>query len=266
MTDPNNTFITPVGRIVGGSLSDPQTTDWDNKPCDPKWVVMLACPKSDPGTQQLIDKIRRVAQEGFAKAGIPHALQDPVFAWKFVDGDSDEANTKGKVHNKRTGYAGHIVFTISQPWAPTVCGDDPKEEIDPSSVERGYWVSVGGSVKASGKIKNPSVYLNLECAQFVRTDTVIGGGGMSCTEAFGSPSTSVTASQGVGHRPDLATSTPAPAHDLVNAAAGGPPPPPPPAGPQLTPAGVAAGCDPAAWLTAAQPWTLEQMKTAGYVV
>lgn len=253
MTDPNNTFTTPVGRIVGGSLSEPFTTDHNGNPCDPKWVVVLALPKSDLGTQALITKIKAIGAAGYADKQA--ALDRADFAWKYVNGDANTPNTKGVVYNTRVGYPGHYVFTFTNSKAPSVCGEDPRSEINAASVKRGDWVRIGGSIGCGTRTDQPGIFLNVDCAQFVRADEAIGSTGQTCAQAFGS------------------SATPPPATDLVNAAAGGPPPPPPGAappppadGPQLTPAGVAAGCDPAAWLTAAQPWTLEQMRTAGYVV
>lgn len=262
MTDPNNTYTTPVGRLVGGSLSEARTKN-RNGPCEPYWWVALALPKTDPGTAALVAQIKRIAAEGFATQ--PHLLQHPSFAWKFDDGDSPTAvDSNGNLLCKKEGYPGHYVFSLVASWAVDVCTeDDTRVTIDASSVKTGDWVRLAGDIKANGKSDNPGIYLNLGNAQFMRADTAIRtGAGRSNADAFGTQ----TPAPSMPPVPAGPVSLPAPpAPDIVNDVVnGGAPPPPPAASPTLTPAGLAAGINVVKYLIAG--WSEEQLRTAGHIV
>lgn len=256
--DPNNTFTTPPGRIVGGSLSGPQIKGYDNVPLEkPKWVVMLALPKTHPGTVALVAQIKRIGAEGFADN--PATVQRADFSWKMIDGDSGIPNQRGIAPNTKPGYPGHTILTLSTTFAFPTVGEDPSTPISAAAVETGHWVRIAGHCKANGSATKPGVYLNLQAAQFVRADEVIQtGGGMSAAQtaqAFAAPVAPTT---------PAATVTPAvPAHDIVTAVAG---PPPVPAAPQLvlTAKGVQAGCDPAAWMAGGE-WNADNLRSNGYI-
>ena len=252
MSDPNNSFVTPVGRIVGGSLSIANTKNHAGEVCDPYWVVMLALPKSDPETGKLIARVKAAGEVGFADT--PNQLLRPDFAWKIDDGDSSGVNQNGKVYNEREGYPDHFVFSFRTTFAFDTVGEDASSPINPATVEKGSYIRIGGSFKPNGRQDKPGMYMNLECAQFIRVGEKIGGGGMSAREAFGTAA-------------PVAPPTPTPAHDIVNNVVAPPPAPPvapaPPAGPVLTPAAVAAGVDVAAYMLAG--WTELQLRTAGHI-
>ena len=185
----------------------------------------------------------------------PQQLKRNDFAWKFVDGDSTAVNQKGVAWNSKEGYPGHYVLTATTQWDITVCGDDPRVEIDPKTVERGFWIRVAGNIKGcNDSTQTPGVYLNLEHVQFVRPGEVIQGG-RSAADAFGSQQAAPAAA----------------AHDIVQNVTTPPPPPlttppPPPQAPglQLTAKGTTEGIDPAGYLTAG--WTEDQLRKAGWVV
>ena len=169
MTNPNNTFLTPVGRIVGGSVYNKRrkNIDGDEMPEDQHHhVVMLALPKSDPGTKELVNKARQVARSGFDESVIKGQ-----FSWKFYDGDKPE-------HSEKEGWPGHIVFAISDSnrFPCKVVGSD-RRDIDPSTVKNGYWVRCAGDFKPNGKRGKPGIYCNLRGVQFIREDEELGGSG-----------------------------------------------------------------------------------------
>lgn len=285
--DPNNTFRTPDGRIVGGSLSIKQTKKYDGTPQDPpQYVVIVAFPKTDPATSAMIEQVKRVGTAAFAHA--PHALQNPAFAWKIADGDSAVPNQKGKVPNQRPGYAGHWVMTFSTQFEFGSCGADPSVQIDAATIKNGFWVRIAGDIRPNGSEANPGIFLNLKAAQFRRADDeIITGGGLSTVEAFGgaavTPPVPAAMMPPVPGTPPPAGMTPpvpgtplapsVPAHDIVNNVAGPPPvpgapsvpaPPVAPTGPMLTAKGVQEGCVPASWIAGGQ-WTEALLRTNGYI-
>lgn len=244
MTDPNNTFTTPEGRIVGGSVSKKQDKGYDGELLkDPVWVLVVAFPKTDPAASKFIERIKATAAAGYAAN--PKQLKRHDFAWKFVDGDSTQVNQKSRAWNSKEGYPGHWVVTFQTKFDIEVVNTDIAP-IDPTTVKAGFYVRVHGTlVGNNGSDQNPGIYVNLGGVQFVRVGEVIQGG-RSAAEAFG----------------DTPTQVP-PAHDVVSNAVAPTPPPPPSIGPELTPAGIAAGVNVEAYKAAG--WTNAQLAQKGYI-
>lgn len=245
MTDPNNTFTTSEGRIVGGSISRKQDKSYDGgQLAKPVWVLKVAFPKTDQQANAFIERLKVTAKTGWA-ADAKQLLRND-FAWKFIDGDSSIVNQKGVAWNSKEGYPGHNVVTFQTHFDfETVDAD--YQPIDPATVKTGFYVRVAGTlVGSNGNSQNPGIYVNLGNVMFVRAGEEIRLGGMSAREAFG----------------DTPTQAP-PAHDVVTNAVAPTPPPPPSIGPELTPAGIAAGVNVEAYLAA--KWTLEQLAQKGYI-
>ena len=137
-----STFNTPLGRIVGGSLSSPQTEDYQGNNLDkPKYLVMLAIPKTDPGLAAIVAHVKEVGKVGYAAK--PGQSDRPDFAWKMIDGDSEVPNRKGDRPCTKEGYKGHVVFVFETTWSFQVCGPE-LELIDASTVSRGDYVEICG--------------------------------------------------------------------------------------------------------------------------
>lgn len=112
---------TPCGRVVWGNPGKSQvkldmTTkkpklNKDGQPVN-QWAFGIAIPKGE--FQQHVWPA--MAQE--AAAGYPQGTP-PKFAWKYQDGDGVDSN--GQPFNKREGYAGCYVLTVSsEAFAPPI--------------------------------------------------------------------------------------------------------------------------------------------------
>lgn len=246
MTDPNNTFTTPEGRIVGGSISRKQDKSYDGSQlATPVWVLKVAFPKTDAAAGKFIERMKATAAAGYAAN--PQQLQRHDFAWKFIDGDSSVVNQKGTAWNSKEGYPGHWVVTFQTQFDFETVNLDIAP-IDPATVKTGFYVRVGGNLVGNNKNdQNPGIYCNLGTVQFTRVGEEIHLGGMSARDAFGAP----------------APSQAPPAHDVVTNAVAPTPPPPPSIGPKLTPAGIAAGVNVEAYK--AIGWTDAQLLQKGYI-
>lgn len=239
------------GRIVGGSVSKPQTEGYQGKVLDkPKFLVMLAVLKNDPGLAAVVAHIKEVGVAGYAAT--PGQSDRDDFTWKYIDGDSTKLTKTGKpAPCTKNGYPGHTVFIFETTWAFHVFGPD-LSIINASSVSGGDFVEICGDCVCGDNLDNPGVFLNLKAVKFLEKGEPIGGG-MTADDAFG------------GSPPAAPPVAPAPpATDLVDAVA---PPVPvaPPAGPVVTEKGKAAGCDPAAWMASDPAWTLDVMRAQGYI-
>lgn len=165
-------FTTPVGRLVMGSLYKPQTTDADGKPLTIKngpnvgqptvrFFFAVAIPKK-PGEQHWSQtewgaKILAVGQQAFPQG----QWQQPTFAWKIIDGDSQVPNSKGKKPCDREGYPGHWVISFSSGFAPKIYNADGSAAIlEPDAVKLGYYVQVNGDVDGNMNAMKPGIYIN----------------------------------------------------------------------------------------------------------
>jgi hypothetical protein len=177
MTTENRTeILTPVGRLVMGDCSKPQTKDADGNPLlyksgasigQPRvnYYVGVAVPKTDPTYGVMYNKIYNEA-----KISHPNLFDasgnciNPKFAFKIIDGDSQIPNEKGKKPCDREGFPGHWILNFSNGFAPKcyINENGAYAEIpDPSAIiKRGYYVQVYGTVKGNGNTSKPGVYLN----------------------------------------------------------------------------------------------------------
>ena len=131
MANAEISFTTPTGRMVGGSLYRPKTTNSKGEPLVVKtgpnkgqptqrFDIAIALPKT-PG-------LTHWSQEAWGTPiwNMGHAeyrngeAQRPDFAWKITDGDSTIPNTKGRKPCDQTGYPGHWVIWMSSMQAPKI--------------------------------------------------------------------------------------------------------------------------------------------------
>ena len=161
-------ILFPVGRMIGGSLYTPQAkTDNFGKPkLDAQGKQMtgfnfgVAIAKTAGQTHwsqaDWGSKIR-----GIGVAAYQAMADNPSFAWKIIDGDSQVPNKKGRKPADQEGYPGHWVLWFSQSWAPKLCTADGSSELtQPEAVMPGDWIQVYGSVKSNAPSPTPGVYLN----------------------------------------------------------------------------------------------------------
>lgn len=167
----------PVGRIVMGSLYEPNTTDADGNPLVVKsgpnmgqprvnYFFALAIPK---GSEQHWahtawgQQIWNVGNQAF-----PQAAQAPDFSWKVIDGDSQQPGKlfKGKPGKKpceNEGWPGHWVLKFSGGFAPKVYQQEGAGYVQVTQKDfckAGYYVEVAFSVDGNGSQSSPGVYLN----------------------------------------------------------------------------------------------------------
>jgi hypothetical protein len=138
-------LLTPVGRLVQGSLYSGSTTDAENRPLIYKTGANAGQPRTNfwfnvalkKGTEQHWNqtdwglKIWNVGQAGFPQG----QANSPTFAWKIIDGDSQIPNTQGKrpcvEDNKSTQqpgvYLNHSMVARSGFGQRIIAGIDPKE-------------------------------------------------------------------------------------------------------------------------------------------
>lgn len=164
-------FTSPVGRIVGGSVSKPRDKNAEGKPLVIKtgknagqpaqqWYIGLAIPKT--GEQHWASTSWGQLIWGVGHAAFPGIAQRPDFAWKVEDGDSQIPNKNNKKPCDQEGYKGCWILHLSQFYAiPAVdYKTTGKTPIDPVLIKRGYYAQVLVDVAGNGSAQTPGVYLN----------------------------------------------------------------------------------------------------------
>lgn len=165
-------FTTPVGRLVQGSLYKGNDKDAEGKPLVVKtgpqagqprvdFYFALAIPKGAETHWAYTEwgaKIWAKGHEGMASAG-----QNPKFAWKITDGDSQVPDAKNKRPCDREGFKGHWVLRMSSGFAPRVFRQEgggfvQMPEVD--AVKLGYYVQVNANVDYNGSTQQPGIYIN----------------------------------------------------------------------------------------------------------
>lgn len=274
MTD----FTSPVGRLVGGSLTSFETTDREGKPLiwakgpnagQPRvaYWFQLAIAKNNPEWPAFDAIIRATARAAFAHvfdAAGNCTFRD--FGWKVEDGDSTEVKTAGgKSPSQREGCPGHWIVRFSGSYAPKCVNTArPPAEVPSNTIKLGDFVRVGGSVVGNGDAKEPGLYINYTFTQFI---------GYGAEIQFGPDAAAVFATP-VGYTPPGMSATPVgPAASLTPPAQAeaaayttphpGPLVPPPPATIAPPPAPqVLAG--PPLYIVAGNKYTAEQLAASGY--
>jgi hypothetical protein len=170
-------LLTPVGRLVQGSLYDGNTTDAEGKPLTVRtgvnagqtrteYYFALAIPKgSEKHWSETAwgQKIWNVGHKGFPQG----QASSPTFAWKIIDGDSTAPNRVGRKPCDREGYPGHWVLNFASGFAPGIYNEDGTKQISESHfVNLGDYIQVYGSVADNGSMQQPGVYLNHQMVAF----------------------------------------------------------------------------------------------------
>jgi hypothetical protein len=162
-------ILTPVGRLVQGSLYKANEKDAEGKPLVVKSGPNAGQPRKDFYFAIAIPKdgrnwwetewgalIYRVGATAF-----PQACQSPTFAWKVKDGDSTIPNRKGKAPRDQEGYPGNWVLSFSSGYPPKVFRDGGTVPLtEEGAVNLGDFVQVFGQVDGNGSQSQPGIYLN----------------------------------------------------------------------------------------------------------
>jgi hypothetical protein len=233
-------ILLPPGRMVMGSMYEPQTKDDKGQPLVVKrgpnagqpaqrYFFAYAIPK-EPGhaawwQSEWGAQIWAIGAEAFP--ALFRSGQPPRdFAWKIVDGDSAEPNKKGVSPRSREGYPGHWVISMSSGYSPALFNRDGSQRLDtPGAIKCGYYLQVYVNVAGNDSTESPGVYMNPKAVALAGYGPEISVGVDGAAVGFGKAALPPGASSAPvgGFTPPASATTPPPAP-------GGYPAPPPPAG------------------------------------
>lgn len=283
-------FLSPVGRLVMGSVYKASTKDADGNPLTFKsgpnagqarsnYFLALAIPKTQQQWQNE-DWGKLILSVGVA--AFPQAHKSPTFAWKVTDGDDTTPNMKGKRACDTEGFPGNWILKFSGSYAPKVYREENGAYgvvTEEGYIKPGYFVRISGTVSGNNSQQRPGIYLNHDMIAFAGYGQEIHFG-RDANDVFGSAPAALPA--GASSVP-FASSTPLPTAPVVsptiaaipthntqvvpnpaflNVPAPPPAPPTPPAGPRMT---AKAGAT--SYLTyKTAGWSDEQLVSDGYML
>lgn len=164
-------LLTPIGRLVQGSLYSGATTDAENRPLVYKsgsnigqprvnfWFSLALQKKGEQHWNQTEwgQKIWGVGQTGFPDG----RANSPLFAWKVIDGDSRIPNTQGRLPCDNEGFPGHWVLKFSGAFAPSLFNDSGTLPLtEPNAIQLGDFIQVYGYIEDNKSNQQPGIYLN----------------------------------------------------------------------------------------------------------
>lgn len=177
MSDNRIDLLTPVGRLVQGSLYEGSDTDLENRPRVYKtgsnagqprteYFFALAIPKGNEQHWNQTEWGKKIWDVG-VKAFPNGQWQSPTFAWKVKDGDSTIPNKKGRIPKDIEGFAGHWVIYFSSSFAPSIYNRDGSQAITQKDyVNPGDYIEVYGYVTDNGSAQQPGVFINHSMVAF----------------------------------------------------------------------------------------------------
>lgn len=164
-------LLTPVGRLVQGSLYNGSTTDAENRPLVYKTGANTGQPRVNYWFNVAIEKKgehywnqtvwgKKIYDVGVA--GFPNgAFNSADFAWKIIDGDSTTVNKQGNRPCDAEGFAGHWILKFSGSFAPSLYNENGTLPLtEPNAIQLGDYVEVYGYVEDNKSTQQPGVYLN----------------------------------------------------------------------------------------------------------
>src|SRR5208337_1391178 len=168
-------FLTPVGgRLVAGSLYQPQTTNVDGKSLIDKkgqayvkYFIAVAIQKGNEKHWSETEWGSKIWQAGHALN--PTSARSPVVAWKVVDGDSTVPNQKGITPAEREAYPGNWVLSFSNGFPTNIYNfSDGTQRIvtEENFVNRGDYIQVFANIRDNGSPRNPGLFLNQSMIAF----------------------------------------------------------------------------------------------------
>lgn len=183
-------FITPVGRIVWGSVSERATKDYDGKDYAPgtgPYQFGLAIRKDDPGVNDMLGKIYNQAVAGYPNnAAMAQRIQNEWqsgfagLSFRFKIKDGDKPNAKGQMNDNTKGC---WVFSLSTTLDFKACNAQG-QEISRAEIETGYYVDLNVSVRVNENTDGTAgVYINPNVVRLIAFGEKITGG-MSIEDAF----------------------------------------------------------------------------------
>ena len=182
-----NEFVSPVGRLIYGSVFQGSDKGYQNRLNDIdqstglpqiKWQFGIAIEKQNPELPAFMQLLQAAMSQAWP--AFKGDMADPdQFKAKILDGDKTP---------EKAGYKGCLIFKIESKFLPTVFADDRARLItNPDEVKRGYYIQVAGSYTSNALQDNPGMKIwgSKILMRFVGEEIKGSGGDPGCFENTG---------------------------------------------------------------------------------
>lgn len=164
--------VTPVARLLQGSLYTGNTTNADGKPLVTKdgeprteWYFAIGIPKGSESHWNQTPWGKSIWDVGCE--AFKNAAANPNFAWKIIDGDSTVPNKNNVCPCDREGWARNWILNLSCGFAPKIYNFDGSEPMNtPDAINLGDWIQVLINVTGNRSQQSNGVYLNHHMVAF----------------------------------------------------------------------------------------------------
>jgi len=163
-------FTTPVGRLLQGSVYEPQDKDMNGNPLTiksgpnigkptVKYYFAIGIPKGQE--QHWAQTPWGAIIYAAGQAAFPQICNNPNFAWKVMDGNAPTTDSKGIVQPPRDDWKNNWILRFSSSFAPKLYNKDGSAALlEPNAIRLGYYVQVFGQVDGNNTPSKPGVFLN----------------------------------------------------------------------------------------------------------
>lgn len=178
---PGVDFLTPVGRLVQGSVWTLNDTDRQGKPLvttegKPKkeCFFSVAYNKSDPAVmaefETLFALMRQTAMQGWPQHfNAQGQCTVPKFSWKWQDGDGIDGD--GKDNKLKQGFAGHHILTFKSSILPRAFRSGMyarnQQLRNEDDIRPGFFIRVSGTMRPNIGSRVPGLYLNSDMVELI---------------------------------------------------------------------------------------------------
>lgn len=189
-----NVILFAPGRIVQGSLYDAQDKDTQGNPLIIKtgpnagktrvnhyFAVAIPKTRANWWEEEWGAKVLAIANAAWPQG----QTQQPKFAWKIEDGDSQIPNENGRKNAEREGHPGCWIIKFGSMFPVKVYDTSGNPMLQPGLVKRGFWVEVQGTVEGNGNAQKPGIYVNHSMVAYRAPDKEIETGPDPRAAGFG---------------------------------------------------------------------------------
>lgn len=174
-------IVTPVGRLLQGSVFEGQTHNDDGQPYTYKtgaktgqtytrFFLALGIEKTNPDWPAFWAQLVDLAHRGWNPpiVGADGSTQRE-FHWKYIDGDSQVPDMNGRTPASKPGFAGcHVLRFSVNGYGPKACSRNGEMILtDPASIKRGDYIRVIGTAEPNGDLRKPGLYLEQKLVEHI---------------------------------------------------------------------------------------------------
>jgi hypothetical protein len=126
----------------------------------------VAFPKADAAFGAIYQQAIQIAHAAFPQLVGADGSAPASFAWKIIDGDSQDKNRRGKRPCDKEGFPGHYVMRFTSGFLPKCINQELQPLTDDKSIKRGDYLRVSLTITDNRPAQTAGLYVNPNMVQF----------------------------------------------------------------------------------------------------